>query len=184
MKLFVLEPPASRTLEAKIRRIAERLPELEGEPIRIRFEPDLKRYGVIHAGALVRQRRILFERALARNANELARIFVHELFHFAWVRLGNPQRWSYEDLAAEEIRQHVEGELGWSAQWRKEALSAADRTGRSRRWREYVCESYCDSAAWMFSGVPQHPEFTLARGPREGRRCWFERSSAAGTISV
>lgn len=184
MKLFLFEPSAGSRLEGKIRGIAARLPEIEGDPIHIRFAPDLKRYGVIHAGTLVRERRILFERALARDAGELARIFVHELFHFAWLRLGNPLRRSYEDLVAGEIRRRAAGELGWSAEWRKQALSPADRTGRSRRWREYVCESYCDSAAWLFSGVGRHPEFTLAPSFRNRRRRWFELSGATRLISV
>lgn len=182
--LFHFESPASPRLVARIRRVAARLPVLEGAPIRIRFVPDLKGYGVIHAGALLRERRILFEEELGRNADELARIFVHELFHFAWLRLGNPRRRSYEDLLAGEIRRHAPGELGWSAEWRKEALSIVDRTGRSRRWREYACESFCDSAAWIFSGVERHPEFTLARDFRRPRRSWFEDSGAAELISV
>jgi hypothetical protein len=47
---------------------------------------------------------------------------------------------------------------------------------RTRRWREYCCESFCDTAAWMYSGVRSHPEFTLAPRFRARRRLWFENA--------
>ncbi len=60
---------------------------------------------------------------MERQPRELARILVHELFHFAWVRLGNPARRSYEALVREEWKRRARGELGWSAESRKRALS-------------------------------------------------------------
>ena len=29
---------------------------------------------------------------------------------------------------------------------------ARDIAGRTRHWREYCCESFCDTAAWLYSG--------------------------------
>ena len=91
-------------------------------------------------------------RSTARAA-EFPRIFVHELFHFVWLRAGNPLRWSYEGCVRAEFRSGARGELGWSAEWRKAASRAGDVRRRSRRWREYACESFCDTAAWLYSGV-------------------------------
>jgi hypothetical protein len=72
-----------------------------------------------------------------------------------------------------EFKASAQGELGWSAEWRKQALEARDRRTRSRRWREYCCESFCDTAAWRYSGGPRHPEFTLPARFRAVRRAWF-----------
>ena len=74
---------------------------------------------------------------------------------------------------ARKSRRGRRGELGWSAEWRKDALGADDVAGRTRRWREYCCESFCDTAAWLYSGVERHEEFTLGERWRRGRRAWF-----------
>lgn len=66
---------------------------------------------------------------------------------------------------------HACGELGESASFKKALLTP-------QRWRDYVCESFCDTAAWLYSGVKQHGEFTLARRWREPRKAWFERTFA------
>jgi hypothetical protein len=166
------------------------MPEIAGAPIEASFagrsNPPVPaaHFERIHAGAFLRQRRIVFEKALERDPRELARIFTHELFHFAWYRMGNPRRRSYERLVAREMRAGVAGELGWSAEYRKDALSPRDRSGRTRRWREYVCESFCDSAAWLFSGVARHPEFTLPGPAQRSRRLWFEQADVTRRISV
>jgi hypothetical protein len=171
-----------RGLEKRARKLLDRLPPAAGDPIRIRFVRDLSAHGPIHAGSLLRERRMLLETSLARD--EFARIFVHELFHFVWLRLGNPRRRSFERLLAREIAAGARGELGWSAEWRKQALDASHRRRRTRRWREYVCESFCDSAAWIYAGAGRHPEFTLAASFRSGRRQWFECTIATNGISV
>ena len=138
------------------------------------------RRGAVHAGSFLRERRIAFDCAPA----EFPRIFVHELFHFVWARLGNPARLSYEFLIEAELAAGARGELGWSAEWRKRVLSLADRRGRSRRWREYCCESFCDTAAWLYSGVPRHGEFTLAGRHRQRRRAWFLESVEGRRLSI
>jgi hypothetical protein len=118
------------------------------------------------------------------TAAEFPRIFVHELFHFVWLRAGNPLRWSYENLLAAEFRSRAIGELGWSAEWRKAELKARDVRRRTRRWREYCAESFCDTAAWLYSGVVSHDEFTLPRRCRRSRRRWFEGGLEPRGLSI
>lgn len=155
-----------------LRPILDRLPPLTGAPIRIERAPGLRdRRGSVYAGSFLRERRIAF----ACSRAEFPRIFVHEVFHFVWLRAGNPLRRSWETLLKSELAARARGELGWSAEWRKEALGTNDITRRTRRWREYCCESFCDSAAWIYSGVARHAEFTLATRFRAGRREWFGR---------
>ena len=91
-----------------------------------------------------------------RRPPELARILTHELFHFAWVRLSNQSRRSYEALVRNEWKRRTRGELGWSAESRKAALFQGSRIAarRGKYWREYLCESFCDTAAWLYSGRP------------------------------
>ena len=161
------------------------LPPIEGRPIRLEVRRELTdRRGAVHAGAFLRERRIVFHAETTADVREFARAFVHELFHFVWPRLGNPRRWSYEALLRAEIGARARGELGWSAEWRKRALAARDARRRTRRWREYVCESFCDTAVWMFSGVSRHAEYTLARRFRAHRREWFRKSGVSKRISV
>jgi hypothetical protein len=167
--------------EDRVRRLLRRLPALKGEPIRLHAVDHLRdRRGPVHAAAFLRERRVAFDCAAA----EFGRIFVHELYHFVWVRAGNPRRWSYESLLGEERRAGARGELGWSAQWRKEALADADVRRRGRRWREYCCESFCDTAAWLYSGTARHAEFTLGAGWRRRREAWFRREVGDGPLPV
>ncbi|MGH9660018.1 MAG: hypothetical protein ACRD96_15830, partial [Bryobacteraceae bacterium] len=123
-----------------------RLPHLSGDAIEIAFLPALRsrrgkllsghRDGVeIHAASFVRQRRIVFDTALLRRPRELERIFVHELFHFAWVRLGNASRREYEEVVADEIRRGLSGETCWSGETRKVRLDGHAARRRTRRWR-------------------------------------------------
>lgn len=183
--MFLFDPAAERPFRSQVRKLIPRLPALSGRPIRIQCRSALRGAGgAIHAGSFLRERRITFDRDLGRHPSEFARIFVHELAHFAWLRLGNPTRRSYEDLIRHEISRGARGELGWSAEWRKCALAPADRERRSRRWREYVCESFCDSAAWRFAGLRRHPEFTLAARWRHRRALWLEQFLVTKRISI
>ena len=171
-------------------------PKVRGLPIEITFLPELKahrgkllsgkteRGREVHAGCFLRQRRIVLDAALKSRPRELARILTHELFHFAWLRLGNPQRRRYEDLLQGEIRKRVRGELGWSAERMKTTLSRADRMRRKRAWREYVCESFCDTAAWLLAGHGRSDEFTLPLPARRARRAWFVQARLTVQISV
>jgi hypothetical protein len=183
--MFVFDEAGARRFRAAVRGIARALPPMEGPPIRIETKSGLRGAGgAIHAGAFLRERRITFDPALERAPHEFARIFVHELFHFAWIRLGNPLRRSYEEVVGRECARSARGELGWSAAWRKEALSRAEWEQRTRRWREYVCESFCDTAAWRFAGLSGHPEFTLTQRWRPGRRDWFAQKLETKRISI
>jgi hypothetical protein len=161
--------------------LLHRLPSLAGAPVRIEVVKGLRdRHGPVHAGTFLRERRIRFDCTPA----EFPRIFVHELFHFVWLRAGNPVRTAFEQLLLAERQAGARGELGWSAEWRKEELTAADIRSRSRRWREYCCESFCDTAAWRLAGVGRHPEFTLKPLFRQRRRVWFRKTIETRRLSI
>ncbi|MCU1275686.1 MAG: hypothetical protein JWO48_3117 [Bryobacterales bacterium] len=162
------------------------IPRVAGRPVRIEFQRTvLDGSGApAHAATYLRKRRMVIEQPLMADPDEFARIFVHELFHFVWLRLGNAKRRSYEELLAKELRRGTRGELGWSAQWRKRKLNPRHARERTRRWREYCCESFCDTAAWLYAGVPRHSEFTLATDARAGRRRWFTRIGLDAGISI
>ncbi|MEP6715327.1 MAG: hypothetical protein ABJC09_07115 [Terriglobia bacterium] len=147
---------------------------LAGKPVEIRYEAGLRDTSgnAAHAATWIRRRLIVLDEELRAAPREHCRILAHELFHFVWVRLGNGARRSWQDLLREESRRRARGETGWSAEWRRRALTGADMDQRSRRWREYCCESFCDTGAWLVSG--EAAELTLARGHCERRRKWFE----------
>ena len=139
----------------------------------------------LHAASFVPRRRIVLDRRLLRRQGELRRILYHEIFHFVWTRLGNPLRLSYEELLRRERDEGARGELGWSAEQVKLALAAADVRRRSRRWREYCCESFCDAAAWFcLSGRPGHEEGTLKPRFRERRARWFQASDVLPRLQL
>lgn len=153
-----------------------------GEPIRVEIRRSL---GSHLAGASIPQRLILLDQAVFARRGQFERILIHELFHFAWVRLSNQKRVAWEQVLAGELRDRVKGELGWSAEWRKEVLTSADARLRTPKWRRYACESFCDSAAWMFAGLRAHDEFTLAAASRRVRRRWFtEQFSESRPVAV
>ncbi|MCS7024765.1 MAG: hypothetical protein NZV14_08175 [Bryobacteraceae bacterium] len=132
----------------------------------------VRRGGVaVHAAAFLRKRRLVLDSELRENPLELRRILVHELFHFVWLRLSNRIRLEWHCLIQSEFHQRARGELGWSSQWRKAKLQPSDAAARTRKWREYLCESFCDSAASLL--VPDHPEMTLAPRFRRRRNQWF-----------
>jgi hypothetical protein len=173
-QLFLSQDP-------RIAAVVRRMPPLAGLPVRVDMVRGLRdRRGPVHAGSFLRERRI----ALDCTCAEFPRIIVHEVAHFIWLRLGNPARRIYEDMVRAEVAARARGELGWSALWRKNALSTEDTAGRTRRWREYCCESFCDTAAWLYSGVERHPEFTLGRRWRRRRRAWFAESFENRTLSI
>ena len=177
-RLFLFEYLSRRNQVVVVLR---RLPPISGAPVRIQSAHALGgRRGAVHAGTFVREHRMAFDCSRA----EFPRIFVHEMFHFIWARLGNPARRSYERLVRGEWRARARGELGWSAEWRKRALAAGDVQRRGRRWREYCCESFCDTAAWLYSGATRHDEFTLAGGWRARRRAWFAQRIESGQLSI
>ena len=166
-----------------------------GPPITIRFLPSLTNHrgkllsaesrGVpVHDAAFLRRRELVLDHELRQNEAELHRILVHELFHFAWLRLGNVRRGGYEELLQAECSRNARGELGWSAENLRRKLSQADIAERTRRWREYACESFCDTAAWIYARQPGHGEYTLAAKWRERRAAWFDALFAGARISI
>jgi len=157
------------------------MPPLAGMPVRIDLVHGLHdQRGPVHGGAFLRERRI----ALDCTPSEFSRIFVHEVSHFIWLRLGNKARRSFEEVVRREIAAGAPGELGWSAEWRKNALRPRDPGARTRRWREYCCESFCDTAAWLYAGRKRHGEFTLHAPWRGGRRRWFAEVLGKRTLSI
>lgn len=140
----------------------------------------------VHAASFVRERRMVFDQALRLDPGELSRILVHELFHFTWVRLSNASRQSWRQLLVQEFARRGRGELGWSAESRKCAIRSAGAVTSGSAWNEYSCESFCDTAAWIYASAGDHEEFTLARRYREIRRAWFQAMERhhSGTIRI
>jgi hypothetical protein len=192
-----LHPGRRFSSNRSVERIRKRLPPLKGRALRIRFMPALtvgsgklysqRSYGQpVYAGSYIRKREIVLDRELKSLPNELARILTHELFHFAWARLGNPARRSYENLVRREFKNHARGELGWSAESRKSTLIhlPPPTSHNLVRWREYICESFCDTAAWLYSGVRRHDEFTLGARYRTRRAELFSETFRNRAISI
>ena len=157
------------------------LPALEGRPIRVQIRRNL---GPHLAATSIPKRTILLDRQVLIYRGEFERILVHEVFHFVWVRLSNAVRRDWERLLASEIAESVPGELGWSAEWRKAKLQPADHRQRAPAWRCYVCESFCDTAAWRFAESKAHDEFTLPAIFRRHRRLWFEQCVESNVVKL
>ncbi len=139
------------------------------------------RFGTpVHAATFIRQRRIVLDAELLSSDDELGRILIHELFHFVWVRLANTVRRSFERLLA--AQRSARGELGWSAECRKLNLSGSDVRQRSRKWREYCCEAFCDTAAYIYARSRRHGEFTLPVAERRKRIAWFGKKLGPGNV--
>ncbi len=172
--------------------VARTLPDFDGRAIEVAFLPALRaRRGRLHSGAsepgqpvhaasFIRERKIVLDSSLRSSRGELTRVLLHELFHFAWARLGNPARRSFERVLEAELAVHARGELGWSAETRKRICQSGGR----RAWRDYLCESFCDSAAWFFGGLRRHEEVTLAKRHRERRAAWFAGRFAGPSIPI
>lgn len=153
------------------------VPSLTGSPISVSFRPDLTvrrdrlvsrapgRGKAVYAASFIRQRKIVFDASLLDNPRQLRFFAVHELFHFVWTRLGNPKRAEFARLLALEIERGRQGEIGESS-----AVSKARLKKSSKLWRDYVCESFCDTAAWLYTGGGK---VSLASRWRERRRRWF-----------
>jgi hypothetical protein len=192
-----LHPTRRCSSNRSVERIRKRLPALRGRSVRISFLPELtirsgKLYSrhprgqPVYAGSYIRKREVILDCELRSHPRELARILTHELFHFAWVRLGNPARRSYESLLRREFKQRACGELGWSAESRKDGFShpfGLPLTA-SLPWRDYICESFCDTAAWLYSGVHRHNEFTLSARYKKLRAQWFLETFRNRGISI
>jgi hypothetical protein len=148
----------------------------DGSRVWIRYRGNLRDTAgnPAHAATSIIGRFIVLDPSLKKRPREHHRILLHEYFHFAWVRLGNPRRREWEAFLAREWNSGGRGEAGWSAEWRKQKLTVEDVSRRSRRWREYCCESFCDTGAWIKGGIDT--EVTLAVSRRRARIAWFRRN--------
>ena len=125
----------------------------------------------VYAASFVRKRKIVLTTDLLNDPPMLRLILIHEIFHFIWPRLSNAVRQEFSELLRAEVAVRARGELGES--------SGVKKQGRSRSaaaWKDYVCESFCDTAAWLFAGVGQHPSFRLAKAWRVRRALWFHNT--------
>ena len=154
------------------------LPNLLGPPIRVELRDTL---GPHLAATSIPKRLILLDQEVLEKQGDFERILIHEIFHFAWVRLSNTSRRDWENLLASE---KASGELGWSAEWRKLKLDASDARLRSPKWRRYARESFCDSAAFVYADLKTHDEFTLPARPRRARKSWFRRNFESHAIAI
>lgn len=117
----------------------------------------------------------MLESEVLDHPETLPLIAIHEVFHFVWAGLGNPARHEYKELLCREWKQRAKGELGESSSLKKEPLCPGGVGGlSSRAGRDYVCESFCDTAAAIYSGVAESKWFTLASGWRKRRERWFQ----------
>jgi hypothetical protein len=167
------------------------LPQLTGSPIHIRFESQLsahrgkllcnqaKRGRAVYAASFIRKRDVVVDSALVKRPRALRLILLHELFHFVWIRLGNNGRSEFSELLTREYMHRARGELGESAAVKKLLLRDRDCLFSSRQWRDYICEAFCDTAAWRRSGIKQNPAFTLAPRWRKRRELWFNARFAS-----
>ena len=146
-----------------------------GRPIEVRYEANLDDTAgnAAHAATFIRNRLIVLDKELLGHPKEHSRVLLHELLHFVWVRAGNARRLAWEELLRKEWLSGARGECGWSAEWRKRKLRVKDVDCRTRAWREYCCESFCDTGAWILGG--RNNEVTLGGSHRRIRQVWFAR---------
>ena len=162
------------------------LPLEAGRPVQVAFLPELSAYRgkllsradrgtPVYAATYIRRRRIVLETSLLADPAALRFIFIHELFHFVWVRLGNRTRDEYSELLRREMARNARGELGESSLVKKAELGRhLECSPSSALWRDYICESFCDSAASVLTGAPVHAGLKLATRWTAIRRDWFE----------
>jgi hypothetical protein len=150
----------------------------DGAPVAIGYRTNLRDTAgnPAHASTSIRRREILLDPSLKKKLPQHRRIMLHEYFHFVWVRLGNPRRAAWETFLKSEWEAGVRGEAGWSAEWRKQNLSPKDVAARSRQWREYCCESFCDTAALAYGIDADRSEVTLSARRQEARAEWFAQT--------
>lgn len=163
-----------------LRRALSKVTLVAAAPIQVETAPSLTAYRgrlltaeargtPVHAASFIRQRRIILESQLLTRPAALQAIFLHELFHFAWRRMGNPQRLSFTEVISYEVSRRAAGEIAESAtvakaRWRSKPTSTA-------LWKNYVCEAFCDTAAFLYSQRPKTPEMAAHWLTR--RRAWF-----------
>lgn len=141
--------------------------------VKIASAPDLETPSrdAAHAAAFIPHRYLLLGDPLFSRPAELGRILYHELCHFAWPRLAKG-RHEYEAALRSEIEAGAQGELGYSAELARRAVRFGSKavlngsTPAQRAWRHYLCESFCDTGAFVLLRAAghrrrHHSEWTL-----------------------
>lgn len=114
----------------------------------------------VFAASFLARREIVFASELLDHAPALVEIFAHEIYHFAWRRLGNVERAAWAQLLQGETKpKHA----GLSSRLRYEEF--IERRA-DRRWKNYVCEAFCDTA-----GAMTQPKSKIS----SQRKQWFKR---------
>jgi hypothetical protein len=134
----------------------------------------------VFAASFIRQRRIVLDAALLSQPALGLPVLVHELFHFAWVRLGNNGRASFADLIEAERLGRARGGLGESSVVARCRIMPGKAAADARVWKDFVCESFCDTAAYLFTGTIVGDEGGLARRWLARRRHWFLQMDTRG----
>jgi hypothetical protein len=134
----------------------------------------------VEAASFLLEREIVLETRLLRQPRRLRFILTHELFHFVWRRLGNPLRREFEALLRREQSHRARGALGESSALKKDRLAGDAAERNSRAWRDYVCESFCDTAAWLYSGKRPAAAATLSHRWSAQRARWFTAAFSNG----
>jgi hypothetical protein len=123
----------------------------------------------VFAASFLSRREIVFDEALLSHAPDLVNIFAHEIYHFVWRKLSNADRAAWQELLQSEKRPLHPGlssRLAWNRH--RESPTAA-------KWKHYLCEAFCDSAAALSS-----PHSVLA----SKRRAWLERLSQRRRLAI
>lgn len=127
----------------------------------------------VYAASFIRRRSVVLESALLRTPRLLRAIVVHELAHFVWTRLGNLPREQFSALLLQEWLRGARGELGESAAVHKAGLPESAVMEKNRRWRDYVCESFCDTSSAFLVPGNLYPGPRLAGRFVQRRQEWF-----------
>jgi hypothetical protein len=180
-----LSRPVSLRHRGLIIELLSGLPALTGSPIFVSSKRSLtafrgrllsgtpRRGTPVHAASFIRKRTIILELELLDDIPRFCLILVHELFHFVWPRLARAERTAFERLLIGEIKEGARGEVGESAAVKKRELLAEDLADATWAWRDYVCESFCDTAASLYGNPAEHDDFTLAKRWWKKRSGWF-----------
>ena len=173
-----------------LRRLKSALPKLDGltgQAIQLEVLPILTAFRgrllsessqgrAVYAASFIRERRIVLETSLLDRPGLFSAILVHELFHFVWSRLGNTRRISFTQLLLEEQAGGARGGLGESSHVARSPTLPA----KASAWKNYVCECYCDTAAFLRTGIIVGTEQPLAKRWLLRRQRWFAEQSVGG----
>jgi hypothetical protein len=113
----------------------------------------------VFAASFLTRREIVFDESLLHHAPEFLNIFAHEIYHFVWRKLANEDRISWDALLQMEKRPL---HCGLSS---RVAFERHRERPSSKKWKHYLCEAFCDSAAALTTPQAKLP-------PK--RRAWLE----------